>query len=259
MEETVVTTPEPATVFAFGPEDAPVDEAQSAEPAGEEVQAPSEQTVEAEESAEGVDAQLTDQDAVNKAIGKEKHRIREQAKQEYERKLKDDPVRQIGQLMVDDLMTNKGLTEEEAIKKAVDNFLTVIAKRDGVSVGVARKLYGNEIRQEVKKETSQPDIDRIVAEVQAAEKPEGFDEATAYEDPEFLGLLQEMPAKAAIRVYMAERKANHAEQDVAERLKARKAIPQSTRPQQPVTPKTDWTQVSTEDFMKEKARRQRLR
>ena len=260
MEETV-ETPVPATVFAFGPEDsAPVDEAQpEAEPVGEEAPAPEEQKVEAEESADGVDGQLTDQDAVNKAIGKEKHRIREQARQEYEKKLQEDPVRQLGRLMLDDLMTNKDLSEEEAIKEATDNMLKAIAKRDGVSIGVAKKLYASEIRQEVKNAANQPDIDRIAAEVKAAEKPEGFDEATAYEDLAFLELLQEMPAKAAIRVYMAEQKASHAEQDIAEKLKARKAIPQSTRPQQPVTPKTDWTQVSREDFLKEKERRQRLR
>lgn len=263
MEETVATeSPAPANVFAFGPEDspAPVDEGQQAEPVGEEAQASEGQTVEAGEPVDGVDAQLTDQESVNRAIGREKHRIREQARQEYEKKLAEDPTRQLGQLMIDDLVNNKGLSEEDAIKEATDNFLKAIAKRDGVSVGVAKKLYGKDIQNGVRQAASQQsEIDRIVADVQAAPKPEGFDEASAYADPAFLELIQEMPAKAAIRVYMAEQKASHAGQDVAEKLKARKAIPQSTRPQQPVTPKTDWTQVSTEDFMKEKARRQKFR
>jgi len=261
MEETVVNeSPVPATVFAFAPEDSsPVDEG-NADPAGEEVQETGEQTVEAEESAQGVDDQQTDQDKVSRAIGKEKHRIREQARQEYERKLQEDPVRQLGQLMVDDLMTNQGLSEEEAIKKATDNFITVIAKRDGVSVGMARKLYGKEIRKEIKQaSTEETDIQRIVNELKATPKPEGFDEAEAYQDDAFVTLLREMPVDAAIRVYMAERKASQAGQDIAEKLKARQAIPQSTRPQQPVTPKTDWTKASSEDFFAEKRRRQNLR
>lgn len=258
MEETVVTeSPAPANVFAFGPEDsAPVDEAQSAEPAGEGVQASDEQTVDAEGSAAGVDAQPTEQDKVNRAIGLEKHRIREQARQEYERKLQDDPYRNLGKLMAEDLMTNKGLSEEAAIKEATDSLLKAFAKRDNVSVGVARKLYGKEIKQEVQEQT---DIQRIVNDVQNAPKPEGFDAATAYRDNAFLDLLHEYSAEAAIRIYMAENKANHAGQDYAEKLRSRQAVPQSTRPQQPVKPVTDWTQVSTEDFLKEKQRRQKFR
>ena len=260
MEETV-ETPAPANVFAFGPEEAPVDGEQQADPVGEEVQETAEQTAEAEESADGVSTQFADQEQVNRAIGLEKHRIREQARQEYERKLADDPTRQLGQLMIDDLMTNKGLTQEEAVKEATDNMLKAIAKRDGVSVGVAKKLYGKQVKQEVQEEVQaqQPDVQRIAEEVAKAPKPRGFDAAVAYQDKAFLDLLQQYPAEAAIRIYAAENLANNAGQDVAERLKARQAVPQSTRPQQSVKPVTDWTQVSTDDFLKEKARRQKLR
>ena len=257
MEETV-ETPAPANVFAFGPEEsAPVDEGQAADPVGEEVQETDGQTAEAEESAEGVSAQFTDQEQVNRAIGLEKHRIREQARQEYERKLADDPVRQLGQLMMDDLVTNKGLSQQDAIKEATDNLLKAIAKRDGVSVGVARKLYGKEVKQEVQE--AQSDIEKIAAEVMAAPKPKGFDAQTAYQDKAFLDLLQQYPAEAAIRIYAAENRANNAGQDLSEKLRTRQSIPQSTRPQQSVKPVTDWTQVSTDDFMAEKARRQKLR
>jgi len=261
MEETVVTeSPAPANVFAFGPEDSSSVDEGNAEPAGEEVQASDEQTVEAEESAEGVDAQQTDQDKVNRAIGLEKHRIREQARKEYEQKLSDDPYRYLGKLMADDLMTQKGLSEEEAIKMATDNFMEAMAKRDNVSIGTARKIYGREAKQFAQQAVNvQSEIDRIVADVHSAPKPEGFDEQAAYQDESFLKMLQEMPAEAAIRVWTAERKASQAKQDVAEKLKARQAIPQSIRPQQPVTPKTDWTQVSREDFLKEKERRQKFR
>ena len=259
MEETVETSA-PATVFAFGPEEsAPVDEVQEAAPVGEEAQESEQQMVEAEESAEGVDTQPSEQDKVSKAIGKEKHRIREQARQEYEKKLSEDPVRQLGKLMLDDLMTNKDLSEEDAIKEATDNLLKAIAKRDGVSVGVAKRLYGQQVKQTVQQTAEEPDIDTIVEEVRKAPKPEGFDESVAYQDDSFLELLQEMPAKAAIRVWMAERKAGQAGQDIAEKLRARNAIPQAIRPQKPVTPKTDWTTVSREDFLAEKARRQKFR
>ena len=262
MEETVVNeAPAPATVFAFGPEDsAPVDEAQQADPAGEEAQEPEQQTVDAEQSADGVDGQLTEQEKVSRAIGKEKHRIREQARQEYQQKLEADPARQLGQLMIDDLMTNKGLSADDAAKEATENLLKAIAKRENMSVGMTKKLYGREVKQAVSEAAEQQsEIDRIVADVQAAEKPEGFDESAAYSDEAFLELLREMPAKAAIRVYMAEQKASHAGQDIAEKLKARQAIPQASRPQQAVTPKTDWLNASREDFLAEKARRQKYR
>jgi len=261
MEETVVNeAPAPANVFAFGPEDAPVDGGQDAEPVGEEAQVTEDQTVGAEESAEGVDAQVTDQEQINQAIGREKHRIREQERAAYEKKLSEDPARQLGRLMIEDLVNQKGISEEDAIKEATDNFLKAIAKRDNVSVGMARKLYGKEVRQEVSEAVQQQnEIERIVADVQAAPKPAGFDEATAYQDSKFLDLLQKYSAEAAIRIYTAENKANNAGQDYAEKLKARSAVPQSTRPQQAVKPKTDWTQVSTEDFLAEKARRSKLR
>jgi len=251
-----VAAPEPATVFSFGPEDGAVDEPQQADSAGEEAQGAEGQTVE----EQGVDGQATEQDKVNRAIGKEKHRIREQARQEYEAKLAADPARQLGQMMIEDLMTNKGLSADDAAKEATDNFLKAIAKRDNVSVGMARKLYGKEIKAAVKEAASEQDeINRIVAEVQAAEKPEGFNEQEAYADEAFLDLLREMPAKAAIRVWMAEQKANSAGQDIAEKLKARQAIPQSSRPQQTVTPRKDWLNASREDFLAEKARRQKFR
>ena len=194
MEETVETSA-PATVFAFGPEESvPVDEVQEAAPVGEEAQESEQQMVEAEESADGVDTQPSEQDKVSKAIGKEKHRIREQARQEYEKKLSEDPVRQLGKLMLDDLMTNKDLSEEDAIKEATDNLLKAIAKRDNVSVGVAKRLYGQQVKQTVQQTAEEPDIDTIVEEVRKAPKPEGFDESVAYQDDSFLELLQEMPA-----------------------------------------------------------------
>jgi len=261
MAETVETqateASAPATVFAFGPEDGgSVDEIQQAAPVGEEAQGSDAQTVE----EDGVDGQAMDQDKVNKAIGKEKHRIREQARQEYEAKLAADPARQLGQMMIEDLMTNKGLTADEAAKEATDNFIKAIARRDNVSVGVAKKLYGKEIKAAVKEAADeQGDIDRIVQDVMKADKPEGFDPEVAYADEGFLDLLREMPAKAAIRVWMAEQRADHAGQDIAEKLKGRQAIPQSTRPQQTVTPRKDWLNASREDFLAEKARRQKFR
>ena len=99
-----------------------------------------------------------------------------------------------------------------------------------------------------------------------APKPKGFNEQKAYADPEFIKLLtgcdeqgnqvdEPMPAKYAIQVYMANQRASQAEYDVAEKVRAGKALPQSIKPQQRVSPRTDWTKVSDEEFLKEKERR----
>lgn len=254
-DNTVNEAPAPATVFAFAPEetavDAPVEEA-AVEPADEGEQAPAEETVEESEDSVAVDAPS---DGKQKDIGiafrKESERIRRQ----YEKKLANDPLRSIGKLMVEDMMSNEGISEEDAIRRVNDNFLKAVAKRDNISPNVAKKLYGT---QPVIDETDSQIAD-IVDAVEAAEKPDGFNEEAAYNDPKFADLLTRFPAEAAIRIYHAEQQAANASQDIAEKLRARKAIPQSITPQKTATVKTDWMAVSSEEFRAEKARRNKYR
>lgn len=244
----------PATVFAFAPEDESVDAAQTAESVGEEAQISDAEDGDNNGSA---DRATDDQRDIGKAFAEERKRI--EAK--YARKMNDDPSYRLGEMMVADLMETAGLTKDEAVKKATDNFIKAVAKRDGISPTVAKKLYAKEIKTEIESEF--PDVDeesdRIVREFYEAEKPDGFDEGEALNDADFVKLLTEYPAKAAIRIWMSERRANNASKDIAEKLKARQAIPQMTRPAHSVSPKIDWTQVDSETFRKEKERRSHLR
>lgn len=262
MEETVIMTNEsaPATVFAFAPEDvSPVDAGEAADPVGDGVQGADEQTVVGADAPEGVDAPLSeakDQKDIGRAFAAESRRL--QAK--YEKQLADDPVRALGRMMVEDLMTSGELSEADAIQKATDNFLKAVAKRDNISPNVARRLYGMEqARAQSAPEQPDAEIQRIVAEVEAAPKPKGFDAAAAYNDEEFLTMLQQMPADKAIRLYHAEHRATQEKQDIAEKLRARQAVPQTMVPQQPVSPVTDWSKVDSEAFFAEKERRARNR
>lgn len=255
-ENTVMEAPAPATVFAFAPEEPVVDapEEEAVESADEGEQTPMDNTVEESEDSEVVDAPSEGhQKDIGRAFARESERIRKQ----YAKKLENDPLRSIGKLMVDDLMSNEGITEEEAIKKVNDNFLKAVARRDNISPNVAKKLYAPPVLQPM--DTTDDQVNEIMDAVAAAPKPDGFDEEVAFNDPAFADLLTQFPADAAIRIYHAEQMARNAPQDIAEKLRARKAIPQSIQPQKTAAPKKDWMSVSSEEFMAEKARRNKYR
>lgn len=238
MEETVITNEGGANVFAFAPE-APVDAEQS--------EAVTENTVEQTE----VDAPSETQADIGRAFAAERKRI--EAK--YAKQLEQDPMRALGKLMVDDLMNSGNMTQEEAVQKATDNFLAAVSKRDNLPTHVVRRLM-----QTDKKESNQEQvIDDIIDKLRTAEKPQGFDEQSAYADEEFQQMLLEMPVDKAIRLYHAEHTATaQAKQDIAEKMRARQSIPQTIVPQQPAAPVADWRNVSTDDFFKEKERRRKL-
>lgn len=256
MEEnnTVVTTPEsePATVFAFGPEDQVDADQGIAEPAGDGEQAPEEKQGDTGDAGQFDGMENKD---IGRAFAEERKRIEEK----YRRKMDDDPTYRLGRLMVDDLMETSGLTREEAEKTATDNFLKAVAKREGISPSVARRLYGTEIKEAVAEEL---DIDQradmILNEVINAPQPAGFDLNIASQDPAFIQLLTEMPPSAAMRVWAAERGTQNARQDIAERLMARQHIPEMTRPMRTVSPKVDWTKVDSATFRAEKERRAKM-
>ena len=254
MEETVMMTNDsaPATVFAFAPEDVSPVDGGIAEPMGEEASV-SEATVEAEQPTE-VDAPHSEQADIGKAFSAERKRI--EAK--FARQMETDPMRILGKMMVDDLIETKGLSQEEAVKMATDNFLTAVSKRDNLPNHVVRRLMQ---QTEAKEATSHEDtVKEIISKLDAATKPHGFDEATAYADEEFQEMLLEMPVDKAIRLYHAEHfAADRAKQDLAEKMRARQAIPQTINPQQPASPVTDWSKVDSDAFFAEKERRQKFR
>lgn len=256
MEENnaVVTAPEsePATVFAFGPEDQVDADQGLAAPAGDGEQAP--------ENEQGDTGDAGQFDGLeNKDIGRAFAEERKRIEEKYRRRMDDDPTMRLGRLMVDDLMETSGLSREEAVKTATDNFLKAVAKREGISPGIARRLYGSEIKEAIDDEPAVDEAaDQIIEDLERAPKPRGFDAEEAYNDPEFIQLLTEMPAAAAVRVWTAERGTQNARQDIAERLMARQSIPQMTRPSHVVTPKVDWTKVDSATFLAEKERRAKM-
>ena len=71
-------------------------------------------------------------------------------------------------------------------------------------------------------------------------------------DPAFLALLGEFPAKAALRVYIAEKSLKEARQDGArdlmEKLAARRALPAPLNRGVPAAPETDFSTMPSEQF-----------
>ncbi len=76
-------------------------------------------------------------------------------------------------------------------------------------------------------------VDELYTLMQNDALPEGFDPEQAAQDPALIELMQKFGAEAGIRVYVAEKRAEDAEnqamQKVGERLRARKSLPQSAR------------------------------
>lgn len=254
--EAPVEEVKPATVFSFGPSESQVSADNNADAVGEEEP---QQTDDENGGPEGSDdPQQSDKMRISRAIRSEKARI----KQRYE----SDDAYKLGRMMIDDLMRQDStLSKADAGKKAIDNFNRAVSKRDGVALSVLQDIQ--ELKNQRQSEPEPEDeVEAIYREVLEAKKPRGFNEQKAYNDPEFIRLLtgfdengnqvdEPMPARYAIQVYMANQRASQAEYDVAEKVRAGKSLPQSMKPQQRVSPRTDWTKVSDEDFLKEKERR----
>ncbi len=260
--EAVVNDSAPATVFAFAPEDTeqnPVDAGDV--PAVEQEEQAEQTAVEPTEGSDGVSDQLAEakgQKDIGRAFRAESKRLEEK----YRKQLETDPIRLLGKLMIDDLLENSDLSEEDAIKTATENFLKAVAKRENISPNVARRLYGVKgEKAQTAEQHSTPDDEaqRILADVEAATKPAGFDLETAFADQTFIDLLTQVPAEIAIRLYHAEHRVGTEAQDLAEKLRARQSVPKTMVPSQPVSPKTDWLSVDSAAFQAEKERRRKLR
>ena len=82
--------------------------------------------------------------------------------------------------------------------------------------------------------------------------PEEFDLDEACSDPAFASLLGEFEPKAAVRIYVAEAKADRAYEDamaaMTQKLNARNALPKLTRPDRAIAPTPDYSALSSEAF-----------
>lgn len=260
---------EPANVFAFAPQavSAPEEGEVKAEQAGDEAPVATEQTGSEEEPSGGVaDRKVVfkNQREAGSAFVKERQR-RDAEIQRAREELRNDPIYRLGQSLVKDLVDAEGKTEEEAIQIAGQRLIDAIAKREGVGRGVAKMMFERSMAEapadapeQAEPEAAQT-VQGIVNDLMSIKTlPAGFDMDGAVADQSFQELLLEMPANAAVRVYAAERKAQSAPAAVADRLRARQEIPQTTRPTQAVNAAPDYRSMSDADFLAEKERAKRL-
>jgi hypothetical protein len=186
------------------------------------------------------------------AFGREMQRIRQTERQKYEQQLAQDKARNIGMLLIQEIMQRQGVDENNAIRIAEENYWKSKGEEMNLHPTIARQLLDKQAPKQ-EPENIQSKADRIKAEAAELKAtngfPEGFDYDKSIEDVEFVKLLNEMPLKAAARVYRAEQTAKNAPQDLAEKLQARESIPKPLKPQQTNTPTIDYSSMSDEAFM----------
>lgn len=265
--------PEQATVFAFAPEEtggmalvevaappqAEAGDAPSQERGDGGGQAAETQPAEPEngvsQGARGPRFEGRSQVEIGRAFAKANDRLRTK----YERMLEQDPDRAIGRRLVEDLMQREHLTEADARKTLDDRFYAAQARRDGIPESLARDIAALKKGAAVQPREPEFDAEQKAAEVQsemaALPLPDDFDVEAAYRDPAFSELLMQMPTAAAVRLYYAEHKAEalskqaeHAAQDVAEKMQARAQIPVPATPRAPVKASIDYRNLSSEEF-----------
>lgn len=95
-------------------------------------------------------------------------------------------------------------------------------------------------------------VEELTALIQQGRMPEGFDLMTACQDPAFLDLMEQFPAEAAVRVYMAEKKAAEAEENAMSRVNAqvrsRNGLPRSQRGAAMSAPAPDYRNMDSDAF-----------
>lgn len=223
-----------------------------AELLGMEQQQEPEQTV-----SEGGDGQHQEEEPNQHDEQAEKNRvyagmersIRARYQREYEEKLQKDPAYTFGNRLLQYISQSQGMSLEDAANFANAQYIQAIAQNEGVSVNVARQLY-NQHQQQPAQPKFSPEMraQEIKSEIAAMELPEGFSFDEAIKDESFAQMLIDYPTSAAVRIYHAEKRAKEAPAAVAEKIKARAAIPQAMKPQQPVTPKINFQSMTDDQF-----------
>ena len=95
-------------------------------------------------------------------------------------------------------------------------------------------------------------VDEIAALISDGKMPEGFDMEQAASDPTLAELMREYGAAAGIRIYVAEQRAEEAENNAMERMSARvrerSALPKSTRGGSAAPAATNYRGMSSDSF-----------
>lgn len=227
----------------------PVDEG---EDFGFEQEEPTEEPAEepAEETEEST--QWGNQKETGKAFALERKRI----EQKYEDRAREmQPAYEVGMRILNDIMQTKGVTLAEAEQIAGESYVRAIAEREGISPNIARMLLAKQQAQPEQGEDISMIADRVRHELTYAQLPDGFAFDEAIKDEQFASMLLSMPVEHAARLYNAEArvreaesKAERAQQEIAEKLKARQGLPQHGKPQQAVSPKVDYSAMTDAEF-----------
>ena len=95
-------------------------------------------------------------------------------------------------------------------------------------------------------------VDEITALISDGKMPEGFDMEQAASDPALAELMREYGAAAGIRIYVAEQRAEEAENNAMERMSARvrerSSLPKSTRGGSAAPAATNYRGMSSDSF-----------
>lgn len=175
--------------------------------------------------------------------------IRARYQREYEQKLQQDPAYAFGNQMLQYIAQSRGLSIEDAAAFARAQYVQAIAQAENVSPNVAQMLFRPQPAQPQPQAFSpEARAQEIRDEIAAMQMPEGFSFDEAIKDENFAQMLIDYPTSAAVRIYHAEKRAKEAPAAVAEQIRARAAIPQPMKPQQPVTAKVDFRHMSDDDF-----------
>ena len=262
MEETVAMTQE---VMMEAPQtvDAP---ASYADLLGIEEQAPAptqEPTVEktavdAPEAAQPQKVEQDEQARINQAIGREKRRVSDQLRREYENRFANDPARIAGQRMLEHIMRTQNCSAEQAAVILDKNYYAAMAEENNVTEEVARAIFDKR-PQRPKERTAEDFARQIRQQADSAQFPEGFDFEVAREDEAFVQMMIEAdrnPVQFAAMVYDLQKKVASAPQDLAEKIMAQKAIPKPIEAQA-AKPAEDLDEMSDEAFLEMIARRKR--
>lgn len=95
-------------------------------------------------------------------------------------------------------------------------------------------------------------VDEVSALMEEGKLPEGFSVEEAANDPELVKLMREYGAGAGIRIFIAEKRAEEAEDSAMERMSARVrergSLPKSTRGGSAAPAATNYNNMSSESF-----------
>lgn len=214
---------------------------QGSEPTVEETAVDAPEAVQEPQKEELVDEQTR----VNRAMGAEKRRIEERTR----KAMMQDPAFIVGQRMLGQIMQSHNTDANGAMRIFENNYYATLAEENGVSENVARAIWGRQ-----HEEAHEPSMDdhakSIRDEIAAADLPEGFDFDEAINDNRFATLLwrsRENPAELAAHVYHLEKKVAAASQEMADKIRARQAIPQPIKAA-PTNTIPDYWAMSDEEF-----------